>query len=57
MPEPHDDLFIMYLKRMGSLIAENSQLKQFIAVQLLLGVFAMALPFYILYVSKIGRCV
>ncbi len=54
MPEPHDDLFIMYLKRMGSLIAENSQLKQFIAVQLLLGVFAMALPFYILYVSKIG---
>lgn len=52
--EAHDGEFLTYIKEIGIMIREHSQLKLFLKVQLLLGFFWMSLPFYVLYAKKIG---
>lgn len=53
-PEPHNDSFVDYIKKIGATITENRQLKKFLIIQILVGFFGMSLPFYILYARKTG---
>ncbi|MCX6376768.1 MAG: hypothetical protein NTU88_12170 [Armatimonadetes bacterium] len=52
VPEGGDSGFFAYLGEVGRMLADHRQLKRLIGVQLLLGFFGMALPFYILYAKQ-----
>ncbi|MHB0913463.1 MAG: MFS transporter [Armatimonadota bacterium] len=52
--EEHYGGFIAYLKRMGGVLAGHRELKSLIAVQLLIGLIGLSLPFYILHAAEAG---
>lgn len=52
VPEGGDSGFFEYVSEVGRMLAEHAQFKRLMGVQLLLGVYGMALPFYILYAKQ-----
>lgn len=50
--EEHDGGFLDYAKNIGKMLAGHAQLKGMLVIQLLIGVFGMSLPFYILYARQ-----
>lgn len=51
-PEEFDGGFLHYVKQMAGMLRGHSQLLRVIAVQLLLGVFGMAMIFFMIYARK-----
>ena len=55
--EEHDGDFLQYIRRIGRMISEDSQLKRLLIIQALIGFIGLSLPFYILYTGVSGRMV
>lgn len=53
--ENHNGGFWEYLGKLGKAFRQHSQLKLLIAIQLLVGMNGLSLPFYILYAEKVAR--
>ncbi len=51
-PEEQDGDFLKYLKGIGAMLAAHAELKRFLLVQILIGFYAMSMPFYILYAKE-----
>lgn len=51
-PEEHEGDFFQYAKTIGRIVSEHSRLKRLLIVQVLIGFWAMPLPFYILYAKE-----
>ena len=51
-PEEQDGDFLKYLKGIGGMLAAHAELKRFLLVEILIGFYAMAMPFYILYAKE-----
>lgn len=52
LPEEQDGDFLKYLKGIGGMLAAHAELKRFLLVQILIGFYAMSMPFYILYAKE-----
>lgn len=52
VPEGGESGFFAYVGEIGRMLSAHSQLKRLLYVQVLLGVYGMALPFYILYAKQ-----
>lgn len=50
--EEQEGDFLQYLKGIGEMLAAHAELKRFLLVQILIGFYAMSLPFYILYAKQ-----
>lgn len=51
-PETHEGGFVDYARSIGRMLAQHVRLKQMLAIQLLMGVFGMSMPFFILYATR-----
>ncbi len=51
-PEEHEGGFLDYARSIGRMLAQHARLKRMLAIQLLMGVFGMSMPFFILYATR-----
>lgn len=51
-PEEQDADFLTYLKGIGEMLRAHAELKRFLLVEILIGFYAMAMPFYVLYAKE-----